>query len=451
MSVKSRSEADVVVLETSPPEDELLEKRARTGKEEEKNEAKSLSVAENGEPQDEEEEKETWRSSKQNTARVASSFFALLALGMNDATIGVLLPSIEKHYKLDHMVASVAFVAPFCGYFIVALLNDFLHRRIGRWGVCVFSTSCHLIGFIISITGPPFPVYVIGYLIIGFGGGGIDGSMNAFVGGLHNANQLMGLMHAFYGVGGILTPAIFQAMIAAGVRWNFCYSVLIGIGVLDLAATIVAFYGDTGKMYRKSVENDKETKSSVRVVLTNMVVWMTAISLFLYVGSEVTIGGWTSTFMIEVRHGNVDKMGYVTTGFWLGFAIGRAVLGYVTEYFKREEWCLLVYYILVCTFLLIFWLVKHLVASAIAIAFVGFWAGPVFPVVIVVAMKKLPKWLHVSGVGFAAALGGTGGALLPFVNGVIANHAGVKVLGPYVFGMFVGMTVLWLFLMWRTR
>ncbi|CAN6617359.1 bypass of stop codon protein 6 [Trichomonascus vanleenenianus] len=454
---KKRPTDEVVVVESSlRGDDQLLEKQAAkeiNNTENNDDDDRSLSVNDTGnlESQEEEEPKDSWRSSKKNIARVASTFYAFLMLGMNDATLGVLLPSIEAHYHLDYLVASVAFVAPFCGYFLVAIFNDFLHRWIGRWGVCAVGTTCHLIGFIICITAPPFPVYVIGYLIIGFGGGGIDGSMNAFVGSLHNANQLMGLLHASYGVGGILSPTIFQAMVAAGVKWNHCYAVLIGMGALNFIITFFAFYGDTGKVYRDTMKNDKDEKSSMRVVATNKVVWMMAVSLFLYVGSEVTIGGWTSTFMIDARGGNIDKMGYVTTGFWTGLAVGRVVLGYATEYFKHEEWCLLVYYIFGCAFLLVFWLVDHLVVSAVAIAIVGFWAGPVFPIIVVVAIKKLPKWLHVSGVGFAAALGGGGSAILPFVNGIISNHTGVKVLGPYAFSMFAGMTVLWMFLMWRTR
>jgi fucose permease len=62
-------------------------------------------------------------------------------------------------------------------------------------------------------------------------------------------------------------------------------------------------------------------------------------------------------------------------------------------------------------FELIFWLVPQFYVSAVAIAIQGFFLGPLFPAAIVAATKLLPKHLHVSSIGFAAALGGAGAAV----------------------------------------
>ena len=92
---------------------------------------------------------------------------------------------------------------------------------------------------------------------------------------------------------------------------------------------------------------------------------------------------------------------------------------------------------------LLFWLVPSFVVSSIAVAFVGFFLGPLFPAVVVATTKLLPPYLHVAAIGFAAAFGGSGAAVLPFAVGAIAQSAGVKVLQPIILGLLGIAVLLW--------
>jgi fucose permease len=167
--------------------------------------------------------------------------------------------------------------------------------------------------------------------------------------------------------------------------------------------------------------------------------------LFTYVGAEVTFGGWISTFMIKIRGGETAKMGYVTTGFWAGLTVGRMSLGFLAGYFEgHEEWLTVTLQVMSLIMLALIWAINDLVLSAICTGFYGFFIGPLFPTVVVVAVRKLPKNLHVSGVGFSAALGGGGAAILPFLNGVIAQHYGPKVIGPLCVSLMSAMLLAWL-------
>jgi fucose permease len=62
----------------------------------------------------------------------------------------------------------------------------------------------------------------------------------------------------------------------------------------------------------------------------------------------------------------------------------------------------------------LFWTIPSFHVSAIFVALQGFFLGPLFPAVVVAATKTLPAYLHVSAIGFAAAFGGGGAAVLPF-------------------------------------
>lgn len=60
------------------------------------------------------------------------------------------------------------------------------------------------------------------------------------------------------------------------------------------------------------------------------------------------------------------------------------------------------------------------------------------------AAKLLPKHIHVSAIGFAMAIGGTGGTIFPFAIGAIAASKGVRVLQPIILALIACMAGLWL-------
>jgi fucose permease len=211
-----------------------------------------------------------------------------------------------------------------------------------------------------------------------------------------------------------------------------------------LILSIVTFRRATGAIYRAKNPgtHSEEGHSRTREALRNKITWLCAIFLLLYVGVEVSLGGWLVTFMLKVRHGEPFASGLVVTGFWLGLTFGRVILGFVTG--KIGEKLAIAGYLLICMGLeLCFWLIPNFVASAVFAGWLGFFLGPLFPAAIVVATKLLPRRLHVSSIGFAAAFGGGGAAVLPFAVGAIAQAKGVQVLQPIALALFVAILAFW--------
>jgi fucose permease len=182
--------------------------------------------------------------------------------------------------------------------------------------------------------------------------------------------------------------------------------------------------------------------SRTREALYNPITWICAFFLFCYVGVEVSLGGWLVTFMLRVRHGGDFESGMVVMGFWLGITIGRVILGFVTGRIG-EKLAIAVYLAISVALELCFWLIPNFISSAVFAGFLGFFLGPLFPAAIIVATKILPKRLHVSAIGFAAAFGGGGAALFPFAVGAIAQAKGVQVLQPFALALIAVILLLW--------
>lgn len=147
--------------------------------------------------------------------------------------------------------------------------------------------------------------------------------------------------------------------------------------------------------------------------------------------------------MLNVRNASPYASGISGSGFWAGMALGRAVLGFVTERFG-ERLCLTIYLAICVALELLFWLVPEFIVSAVAVAFLGFFLGPLFPGAVMVTAKLLPKRIHVSAIGFAMAIGGTGGTVFPFIIGAIAGSKGVGVLQPIILSLVAVVAAVWL-------
>ncbi|KAI1342965.1 MFS general substrate transporter [Xylariaceae sp. FL0016] len=393
--------------------------------------------------------KQRWNFPRSNIPRVAACFWSFIVMGSNDAAYGPLIPYIQSYYGLTYLVVSLIFLSPFVGYTAAAFLNNFFHLRIGQRGVAFVCSVCHLVSYVIIALHPPYPVLVVAFMLAGFGNGVADAAWNAWIGNMDRANELLGVLHGLYGAGAVLSPLIATTMITkAGLGWYNYYYIMIGMAVLEIASSVSGFWTATAQEYRESVEKHSENAdSSLKEALVKKpgarVTWLCAFFLLGYVGIEVALGGWIVEFMIEVRRGERFASGMTATGFWLGLTIGRVILGFITPKIG-EKLAIMIYLPITMGLELLFWLVPQFIVSAIAVGLQGFFIGPLFPAAIVAMSKLLPRHLHVGAIGFAAAFGGSGAAILPFAVGAIAQAKGVQVLQPIILGLLSIIFLFWI-------
>ncbi|CAK7264924.1 hypothetical protein SEPCBS119000_001241 [Sporothrix epigloea] len=388
-----------------------------------------------------------WNESRMNMFRFFFTLYAFIIMGMNDGAIGALLPYIEKYYNVSYTVISCVFLASFAGYLFSALANNLIHHRFGQLGVAVLGSAGRLVGYIPMMLHPPFFVLPIFMIFPGLGNGVDDSAWNAWVGNMENANELLGVLHGAYGLGATIAPLIATAMVTkSDLPWYSFYYLMAGLAGLGMLLGTLAFWGATGRVHR---DNHKSTtgqsRTTTRRVLREPITWLMAGFLLCYVGAEVSLGGWVTSFMLTVRHAENFAAGMSVTGFWLGITVGRLVLGFVTGRIG-EKLAITIYLVTSIVLQLLYWLVPSFIVSAIAVGFLGFFLGPVFPSVVVTGTKLLPSDFHVSAIGFASAFGSGGGAIFPFAVGAIAESKGVEVLQPIVLAILGFVLIVWCFL-----
>ncbi|EIT76160.1 bypass of stop codon protein, putative [Aspergillus oryzae 100-8] len=376
-----------------------------------------------------------WNHPRSNIIRVLTTFWVFFVMGANDAAYGAILPYLEEYYNIPYMIVSLVFLSPLVGYVLAALVNNKLHMALGQRGVALIAPACHFIAYIISCIHPPYPALVVAYIFAGIANGLHEAAWNTYIGSLDNPNELLGLLHGVYGLGAVISPLVATNMITkAKVPWYYFYFFMVGAAFRQSHEQSDEESGDEAK---NGLRDALFTRPAARVS------WLSSFVLLFYVGVEVTVGGWIVTIMMEVRHAAPFPSGMTATGFWLGITAGRVVLGFVTARLG-EKLSVQIYISCAIVCALIVWLVPNFYVSAVVVSIQGFFLGPLFPCVVAVITKLLPKHLHVAAVGFVAAFGGAGAAVLPFVAGGIAQGTGVKSLLPFVVGVSAGILLLWL-------
>ena len=279
---------------------------------------------------------ESWNRPRANVYRTFAVFWGFVIMGMNDAAYGAIIPYLETYYDLSYTVVSLVFLSPFVGYNVAALLNNWIHMKFGQRGVAFIGPICHLLAYIINSLHPPYPVLVISFMLAGLGNGVEDSAWNAWMGVMTDANEILGFLHGFYGIGATIAPTIATTLITkAGLGWYYWYYIMVACAALEVATSIYAFWGKTGAVYREEHPRTSDAGGSRLKEATlkrpaARVTWLSAMFLKAYVGVEVGLGGWIVAFMIRVRKAEPFASGMTATGFWLGITVGRFVLGFIT-------------------------------------------------------------------------------------------------------------------------
>lgn len=76
------------------------------------------------------------------------------------------------------------------------------------------------------------------------------------------------------------------------------------------------------------------------------------------------------------------------------------------------------------------WFVPSLVGNGVAVAFIGLFLAPMYPLAMTVASRVLPQNILAPSIGWMAAFGQVGAAIVPFMAGAISENHGIQSLNP---------------------
>ena len=151
-------------------------------------------------------------SQTRTVALIAIAFFSYIAIGLPGGVLGVASPSILDSFALSLDAVGALFIARTAGYFAAGYLNGQLVPRLGIGRLMALASLVGGIGMLGYALTPSWAVMVGCAVLGGLGMGAIDAGMNTYFAAVHSAS-LMNWLHAFFGVGATISPAMTTALL----------------------------------------------------------------------------------------------------------------------------------------------------------------------------------------------------------------------------------------------
>ncbi|MCF1472146.1 MULTISPECIES: L-fucose:H+ symporter permease [Rhizobium/Agrobacterium group] len=356
----------------------------------------------------------------------------------------ILIPHLKNVFQLNYTQTMLIQLCFFGAYFIVSLPAGALVKRISyKWGIVtgllVAAIGCAL--FIPAASLRVYGLFLGALFVLAAGVTILQVAANPYVtvlGAPETASSRLTLTQAFNSLGTTVAP-IFGAFLilssataavenatpeqmdalrmaeAAAVKFPY---LMLAIAFLVLAAIFAA-------LKLPAVEAEEDAKSSD----VSGSAWgyrhlvLGAIGIFLYVGAEVSIGSFLVNFMAEPSIAGLPEQtaAHYVSYFWGGAMIGRFIGSAVMRY--MDDGKVLAFNAVAAGILL---LVTVLTTGHVAmwcVLSIGFFNSIMFPTIFSLALKGLGR--HTSQGSGILCLAIVGGALLPLVQGGLADTVGI--------------------------
>lgn len=426
-----------------------------------------------------EQEKEimTIHNPPKNLWRVIAVCLWVASAGFSDAAPGALLPSMESHYNISYSVVSLIWMSSAVGFVLVACFSHKIVPWFGtRWAV-TYGICLSVIGYSCIASGGPFPLVCVGFFAIGIGLALVLAQSNIFLSKLENPSKYLAFFHGSYGAGATISPLAATSMLNRGLKWNYVFIILLGLMIVNAVNANLAFKGsdvdlkpwDYDEEAERLVESPKEERdielelalrwarrpsevqvapvgqSEMKLALKNSSTWLIALFVICYQGAEVSIGGWIVTYLLDYR-GVGTSYGYVLSGFWAGLTIGRLALTRPLHKTLGSRKSITLLAFLAIGMIVLSWVVPSGIAVGVFVGFGGLFIGPTFPLLITIVSSIVPRKIQVVSLTIMSAFGSIGGALFPFITGLLAQSQGAYVVLPIFIASYSLMLVFWFLL-----
>ena len=351
------------------------------------------------------------------------AFLALLFYSLISSTNGSLLSNMIGHYQLTEAQQGLPSSAMYIGCLGALVLNLFLIGRIPKARLLLITIVLATLLLFPLWLLPPFTLFWLIFGLMGIMTGTIDNLASSIVGDLHQGKRgtrVMSVLHATFGVGGIVAPLAYQAMLDGGMKWNYIYLVLLVLGFLLISYAIpICRRGVSLETAGRRQTPEPITLREIKKFFMSRQRVLLLLSLFFYCMYLAGNSVWGKRY-IEVELGS-ERMGALANSlFWLGVTAGRLAMSAVAlppKPFLR--WGQL----LSGALLLVGIISHHAVVMCVCITVSAFVSGAVLPQIMLLNCRDYAhNTMLATTVCFLAVNGGQ--SLSPVVAGMISTGMG---------------------------
>ncbi|WP_189592015.1 MFS transporter [Streptomyces massasporeus] len=266
-------------------------------------------------------------------AAVVASCVGFVLIGVLQSLYGPAIPAFRAEFGLSPSAAGLGLSAHFVGGVGGVLLFDRLYGRVGNRRVLGSSYLLMAMGAAGFALAPDWPTALAAALLAGFGFGGIDYGLNQLfaVGFGSRSTALLNVLHAHFGIGAILGPAVIGAVGSEHYPAVFLAFALANLPLLlclrGVRSHVPAPAGDEVGGGAGGTSVLGRSLGSVLAVFVALYV--------LHVGVEAGVGGWEPTHLETVGYG-AGVAATATSVYWLMMTVGRFLVAPLALRFSAQ-------------------------------------------------------------------------------------------------------------------
>ncbi|MBW4581950.1 MAG: MFS transporter [Tildeniella nuda ZEHNDER 1965/U140] len=369
---------------------------------------------------------------------IAIAFYAFISIGIAEGGIGVLLPSILETFNLTPATVTFLFISQIVGYVFAAFSSSLISSRLGLAPMLLMAAVSLTTALILYGLAPTWLVMVTIGTLLGLSIGLIDASINTYMVSEQQEPKWIGLLHAFYGVGALLGPAIATTLLLLGLNWRQVYFViasLVALLVVGVGWIIITHYSP---MLVRTAASEPHIFANLRLALKTPIVLVSSLFLLVSVGTEASLGNWAYTVQQVSRGFPAATAGYSISAMWLGFTIGRVMLGVLVNRLGAVR--LVNGSLALLTIGLVTWWL--LPGQWVSLPLIGFAIAAIFPTTIWLMPQRVPAAVVPAAIGFVTSVASLGAAIIPTTIGWVANRAGLESIPVLILLLAIALAML---------
>ena len=242
---------------------------------------------------------------------------AFVVLGASIASLGPTLPYLAENLQVNVTSLGYLFSTRSLGYLLGSLFIGRLFDRFSGHRLMAVMLLLAAFGMVVIPLAPYVSLLALLLLVVGMGLGVTDVGANTLTMWTYGrrSGPYINTLFFFGGVGGIISPLIVSYILNSGLDIRWAYWV-IALMVLPPVLWLLRLPSPPPSREDKAHDDSRVNYTLVAVF---------GVLFFLYIGLEVSYGGWIFTFITVGDLGSVSQASLVTSAFYFAITLGRLI------------------------------------------------------------------------------------------------------------------------------
>lgn len=372
-----------------------------------------------------------------------SACTGMLIFGIGLITLGSVAPDLRDKLSLDDFSSGTLFsILPF-GILAGSLLFGPVVDRYGYRFLMFFSCVLMSLGFEGVAFTSNHSILKLCILLIGLGGGIINGSTNAMVADISDINKgaNLSLLGVFFGIGALGMPLILGML-----EYSYTFDKIVAvIGAFVLIAGIFFIFVH----FPPAKQSKSSPFSGIKDLFKDRILIIIAFFLFFQSSFEGIINNWTTTYLIDHLSVQQNMALFGLSLFVAGMAVMRFLSGTLFINIPVRK-ILLTSFILILSGLVLIRIGGSYYPALTGLFLLGAGLAGGFPIMLGF-VGELYADLSGTAFSFVLVFGLTGNMLINYLMGIISQTLGIKHLITVAFSETIVLILLCMIILGKLR